>query len=98
MTDPTRIDVARVELREAYGFDGKSERFLHATDWRIAYEPDTDKLVVQRKGSLRVHVIPWANVNGFELVSQTPPATVTTEVANAGPAASGGSRRARPQT
>lgn len=73
MSDTTRIDVASVQLREAYQFDGQHTRFLTAKEFRIGYEADTDKLVVQKRGSLRVHVIPWANVNGFELEGQAPP-------------------------
>jgi hypothetical protein len=98
MSDPARaVPVASIILRDPYqapGFDG---RYLHADRFVMAYEEDTNQMAVMPKSTRKAHVIPWANILGFELATEAPP-EVKTEANGAGPArpTGGGTRRARP--
>lgn len=81
MTDANRIDVASIMLREPYSAQGFSGRYLQAENYRMAYEVDTNQMVVSPKSTGRIHVIPWSNINGFEVASPS-----QQQAAKAGPA------------
>lgn len=69
MSDETKISVASIHLREPYSAPGfeRAGSYLSSADFVMAFEEDTDKMVVMPKATKELHVIPWSNIKGFKL-------------------------------